>query len=65
LIEVWKHQLQLLAVFRADAVGALFPAGGFSSRLVGLVDVELPLRGLGAEALGVVQEVGVAMPVRP
>ncbi len=38
-----KHELQLLAVLGADAVRSFLPAGGLED-LVGLVDVELPLR---------------------
>ena len=49
-------QLQLLAVLGADAVGALGPAG-LVEEGVGLIDVELVLGGLGAEALRVVEEI--------
>ena len=49
-------ELQLLAVLRADAVGAALPAAGVED-LVRLVDVELPLHVLRAEPLRVVEEV--------
>src|SRR3954451_13143576 len=49
-------ELQLLAVLLADAVGAALPAARVEE-LVRLLDVELELHGLGAEALRVVEEV--------
>ena len=49
-------ELQLLAVLLADAVGALLPARLLED-VVGLVDVELELGVLGAEALRIVDEV--------
>ena len=51
-----EDELELLAVLGPDAVGPLLPAGSLQD-LVRLLDVELPLRVLRAEALGVVEEV--------
>src|SRR6266508_2787522 len=49
--------LEPLALLGADAVGPAFPAGRVQD-LVGLVDAELPLGVLGAEALRGVEEIG-------
>jgi hypothetical protein len=57
-------ELQLLAVLGPYAIGALLPARSSSTALAlsTLNSTRIVLR---AEALGIVQEVGVAMPVRP
>ena len=51
-----EDELELLAVLRADAVGAALPAGGFQDP-VRLVDVEFPLRVRRPKLLRVVEEV--------
>ena len=51
------HELELLAVLGADAVGAALPARGLEE-LVGLLDVELPLRVLRDEPRRRVHEIG-------
>src|SRR5262249_4097679 len=49
-------ELQFFAVLDPDAIGPLLPAS-ILEQLARLIDVELPLQVLGAEALGVVEEV--------